>query len=105
MGLSLGFLYCSIGLYFYFCNCLVLSGFPHSSISKGSACNAGDTGLIPGWGRSPGEGNVNSLLYSCLGNPMDRIAWWATVHGVTKVRHNLANKQPSYCLDDYKFAA
>ena len=47
--------------------------------------NAGDPGQIPGWGRSLGEGNGNTLQYSCLGNLMDRGAWWATVHGVTKV--------------------
>ena len=46
--------------------------------------NAGDAGSIPGSGRSPGEGNGNPLQYSCLGNPMDRGAWWATVHGVAK---------------------
>ena len=46
--------------------------------------NAGDLGLIPGWGRSPGGGNGNPLQYSCLGNPMDREAWWTTVHRVTK---------------------
>jgi len=54
---------------------------------KESACNAGDTaevGLIPGLGRYPAGGNGNPLQYSCLGNPMDRGAWWATVHGVTK---------------------
>ena len=54
---------------------------------KESACNAGDagdTGSIPGLGRSPGEGNGNLLQLSCLKNPMDRGAWWATVHGVTK---------------------
>ena len=45
---------------------------------------AGDLGSIPGSGRSPGEGNGNPLQYSCLGNPMDRGAWWATVHGVAK---------------------
>jgi len=44
----------------------------------------GDTGSIPGWGRSPGEGNGNPLQYSCLGNPMDRGGWWATVHRVAK---------------------
>ena len=44
---------------------------------------AGDAGLIPGLGRSPGEGNDNLLLYSCLGNPMDRV-WQAIIHGVTK---------------------
>ena len=43
-----------------------------------------DAGSIPGWGRSPGEGNGNPLQDSCLGNPMDREACWATVHGVTK---------------------
>ena len=47
-------------------------GFPGGSDGKASACNVGDPGLIPGSGRSPGEGNGNSLQYSCLGNPMDR---------------------------------
>ena len=50
---------------------------------KVSARNAGDLGLIPGSGRSPGEGNGNPLQYSCLKNPMYGEAWWATVHGVT----------------------
>ena len=54
-------------------------GFPGGSDSKESACSAGDTGSIPGWGRSPGKGNGNPLQYSCLGNPMDRGAWWVTV--------------------------
>ena len=53
---------------------------------KESACQTGDTDSIPGWGRSPGGGNGNPLQYSCLENPMDRGAWWATVHGVTKSR-------------------
>ena len=53
---------------------------------KVSACNAADSGLIPGLGRSPGEGNGNPLQYSCLENPMDGGAWWATVHGVAKCR-------------------
>ena len=51
---------------------------------KVSAYNAGDPGSIAGSGRSPGEGNGNLLHYSCLENPMDRGAWWATVHGVAK---------------------
>ena len=51
-----------------------------------SAGDARETGLIPGSGRSPGEGNGNLLQYSCLGNSMDSGAWWATVHGVTKSR-------------------
>ena len=46
--------------------------------------NAGDLGSIPGLGRSPGGGNGNPLEYSCLANPMDRGAWWVTVHGVAK---------------------
>ena len=61
-----------------------LWGFPGGSEVKASACNAGDLGSIPGLGRSPGEGNGNPLQYSCLENPMDRGAWWAIVHGVTK---------------------
>ena len=59
-------------------------GFPGGSDGKASACNVGDLGSIPGSGRSPGEGNGNPLQYSCLENPMDRRAWWATVHGVAK---------------------
>ena len=54
------------------------SGFPRNSVGEESACNAGDTGLILGLRRSPGEGNGNPLQYSCLENPMDRGAWWAT---------------------------
>ena len=68
--------------------------FPHSSVGKESACNAGDLGWIPGSGRSPGEGNGNPLQYSCLENPMDRGAWWATAHGVARVGHDLATKPP-----------
>ena len=51
---------------------------------KNLPANAGDAGLIPGSGKSPGEGDSNPLHSSCLGNPMDSEAWWATVHGVTK---------------------
>ena len=53
---------------------------------KNPPANAGDTGSIPGSGRWPAEGNGNSFQCSCLGNPMDRGAWWATVHGVIRVR-------------------
>ena len=53
-------------------------GFPGGSEVKASACNAGNLGSIPGSGRSPGEGNGNPLQYSCLENPMDGGAWWAT---------------------------
>ena len=54
-------------------------------------CNVGDLSLIPGSGRSPGEGNGNALQYSCLESPMDRGAWKATVHGVAKSRTQLSN--------------
>ena len=63
-------------------------GFPGGSEGKASACNAGDPGLIPGSGRSSGEGNGNPLQYSCLENPMDRGAWWPTVHRVAKSQHD-----------------
>ena len=59
-------------------------GFLDGSPGKESAYNVGDLGLIPGLGRSPGEGKGNPLQYSCLENPMDAGAWWATVHGVAK---------------------
>ena len=59
-------------------------GFPHSSVSKSSACHAGDPGSIPGSGRCPGEGNGNPVQCSFLENPVDRAAWRATVHGVHK---------------------
>ena len=62
----------------------VFWGLPGGSEVKASACNAGDLGLIPGLGRSPGAGDGNPLQYSCLENPMDRGAWWTTVHGGRK---------------------
>ena len=65
-------------------------GFPGGSEVKASACNAGDLGLIPGSGRSPGEGNGNPLQYSCLENPMDGGVWWATDHGVGKSQTRLS---------------
>ena len=73
-------------------------GFLHSSVGKEAACNAGDPGSIPGSGRSPGEGNGNPLQYSCLENPMDRGVWQATVHGVARVKHDLAAKLPLLLL-------
>ena len=64
-------------------------GFPGGLDSKESACNEGNLGLISGLGRSPGGGHGNPLQYSYLENPMDRGAWWATVHGVTKSQTRL----------------
>ena len=65
--------------------------FPGGSDGKASAYGVGDRGSIPGWGRSPGEGNGNPLQYSRLENPMDGGAWWATVHGVTKSQTRLSD--------------
>ena len=56
---------------------------------------AGDAGSIPGSGRSPGEGSGNLLQYSCLGNPMDRRAWWAIAHGVAKSQMPLSMYTPA----------
>ena len=58
------------------------SGFPDSSVVKNLPANAGDSGSIPGSGRCPAEGNGNPLQYPCLGNPLDRGTWWATVYGL-----------------------
>ena len=57
---------------------------PSGSVAKNLPAKVGAMGSIPGLGRSPGEGHGNPLQYSCLGNPMDRGAWWATVHEVSK---------------------
>ena len=77
--------------------------FPCSSADKEFACNRGDQGSIPESGRSPGEGNRNPLQYSSLENPMDRGAWQATVHEVTRVGHNLVTKPapppPKYIVE------
>ena len=61
-----------------------LLDFPQGSDNKESACDSGDTGLIPRSGRSPGGGHGDPLQYSCLESPMDRGAWWAMVHGIAK---------------------
>ena len=66
-------------------------GFPGGSGGKESACSVGDSGLILGSGRFPGEGSGNPLQYSCLENPMDGGAWKATVHGVAKSQIRLSD--------------
>ena len=66
------------------CNSLKEEKVNKMQLVKNLLANAGDTDSIPGPGRSPGEGNGNPLQYSCLGNPMDRGAWWASIHGVAK---------------------
>ena len=76
---------------FYFHGSIQTEGFPGASDSKESACNTGDLGLIPGSGRSPGEENGYPFQYSCLENFMDKGAWWATVHGVSKSQTRLSD--------------
>ena len=90
-----------LGVFFFLFTVHVqnIEGLPVGSVSKDSSCNIGDTGSIPGLGRSPREGNSNPLQYSHLGNPMDRRAWRATVHGVTKqsdMTEQLNNNSNSY---------
>ena len=68
-----------------------MMGFPGGSVVKNPPTNAGDMGLIPELGRSPGEGNGNPLQYSCLGNSMNRGVWRTTVHGVAKSPIQLSN--------------
>ena len=68
----------------YLSPCIGLLGFPGGAAVKSLPASAGDTGSIPGSGRSPGEGSGSPLQYSCLGNPMDRGAWPAAVHRVTR---------------------
>ena len=63
---------------------MIKVGFPGGSVGKHPPVNAGDSDSFPGLGRAPGKGNSNLLWYSCVGNPMDRGAWQATVHGGAK---------------------
>ena len=70
---------------------MVLSSSSSGSVVKNPPAIAGDEGSISGLKRSPGEGNDNPLQCSCLGNPMDRGAWWATIHGVAKSRVQLSD--------------
>ena len=82
------------------CACSPFSSVPcnlMAQVVKKSACNAGDPSLIPGSGRSPGGGYGNPLQYSCLENPMDRGAWQALVHGITKSQ-TLSNLTPYFHL-------
>ena len=78
-----------------------LVGFPGALEVKASACNAGDLGLILGLGRSSGEGNGNPLQFSCLENPMDGGAWWATVHRATKSWTQLSDFTHSLTLQPH----
>ena len=86
------------GLFLFFSSHLLICrrlsfslNFPGDSVVKHLSASAGDTGSIPGSGRSPGGGNGNPLQYSCLRNPMDRGAWRATDHGVAKSQTQLSN--------------
>ena len=69
----------------------LLKGFPDGSGDRESACNPGDPDSILGLRRSHGEGNCKPTQYSCLENPMDKGAWWATVHGFTKSQTGLSS--------------
>ena len=82
-----------------------LPGFPGGSDGKESSCKAGDVDLIPGLGRSPGEGNGSPLQYSCLENSMDRGAWQATVHGVTYTLNVLSKLTSSICFVNIVYMA
>ena len=87
---------CDLQIFNKIINSLIyrFKGLPRWLSGKESACNAGDagdTGSIPGSGRSPGGGNGNPLQYSCLENPIDRGAWWVTVHGVAKSQTRPSN--------------
>ena len=79
---------------YYRAICKFIYGFPGSSDGKESACSMRDLGSIPGLERSPGGGHGNPLQYFCLENLMDRGAWQATVHGVSRVGHDLATQPP-----------
>ena len=81
-------------------------GIPRWTVVKNLPVNAGDArdvGSIPGLGKSPGVGNGNPLQYSCLGNPMDRGAWWALVHGVTNSWTQLSTHTTRVGKREYKF--
>ena len=82
-------MYENIILFFLICDPLYSWGFPNGSEGKGSACSVGDLGLILGFGRFPGGEHGNPLQHSCLGNPLDRGAWCATVHRVAKSQTQL----------------
>ena len=74
-------------------------GILGGSVVRNPPANAEDAGSIPGLGRSPGKGNANPIQYSCLGNPVEKGAWWATVHGVTKSQSRLSDWSPTMCHD------
>ena len=87
---------------------LFKGGFSSGSDIKGSACNAGDPGLTPGSGRSPGKGNGSQVQYSCLENFMEGGAWWAAVMGLQRVGQDQATNiqthlfKRSHCLKNKK---
>ena len=78
-------------------------GFPGGSVVKNPPAGVGDVGLIPRLGKYSIRGHGNSLQYSCLENPMDRGAWWSTVHGVTKSRTQLSDSMHAISCNGGKF--
>ena len=91
LGISQARICTYIYMHIFVCVYIITLSFPGGSDGKGSACNVEDLGLIPGSEKSLGEGNGYPLQYSFLENSMDREAWWATVHGVTKSQTRLSN--------------
>ena len=81
---------------------MIFLGFSGGFVGKESDCNAGDLGSIPGSGRSPGKGNCNPLQVSCLGNPIDRGTWRATMHGVTNSRTRMSDETTA---SDFPYSA
>ena len=85
--LNISDLFSNVSAKYIYISISILMGFPGGAMVKNPCVNAGDTGEVSeifGWAKSPGVGNGSPLQYSCLGNPMHRQAWQATVHGVTK---------------------
>ena len=87
------------------CPVLPILGFPGGAVAKTLPVNAGDAGSISGSGKFPAEGNGNPLQYSCLGNAMDKGAWHAGVHGVTKSRTRLSDETTTAILSSFLFSS
>ena len=92
--------FCNLDRLHWFSRDHVITGLPRWPMVKNPHANVGDMDLIPGLERSPGGGNGNPLQLSCLENPMDSEAWWATVHGSQKVRYDWATEHTAHSCND-----